>query len=221
MRAASAILRKNRTLPPTSVSKGDGRAPAVIDVPVSLQARIERVAILGLGPGAQAHADILKLLGGVRLEAVIDADLEQARKFAWRNGGVAAATSLAALVETQPLDAVHILAPPAHRAALAREALNLGLAVLTESPMAAELADAQALTRGAAETGGGVLAVNHDLLFDAAFARLSEAASARRVGPLTSVSAILALPPESTARATPQLLDGLAQPLAQILSLTG
>ena len=85
MRAANAILRKNRTAPASSVPKGDGRSPTIIDATVSSRVRIERVALVGIGPSAQAHADALKALGSVKLEAVIDADLERARNFAWRN----------------------------------------------------------------------------------------------------------------------------------------
>jgi predicted dehydrogenase len=147
MRAANAISRKNRTAPAAPVPKGDGVSPIIIDATVSSRARIARIALVGIGPSAQAHADALKALGSVTLEAVIDADLERARNFAGRNGGVVAAASLSGLLETQNLDAVHILAPAALRADLACEALGRGLPVLTESPMASDLAGAQVLAR--------------------------------------------------------------------------
>ena len=226
MRAADIILKKNRAVP---APRRD--APSVVETTAAQPSGNKHVAIMGVCAAAQAHADALQTLAGVQLEGVVDKDLERARSFAWRNGGVPAAASLGDLLAAQQVDAVHILAPAETRADFAREALSLGLAVLTESPVAPDLRGAQAWARAAEGGCAKQLAVNHHALFHPAFVQLAETLKSRRCGPVTGLSAAIVLPlPQDNRDTPPHEVDwdpaGLlrreaGQPLAQILSLTG
>ena len=187
---------------------------------------MKRVALVGVNQAAQAHADILKRLKGVRLVGVIDSDLDRARTFAGHNGGIAAAASLRDLLAAQSLDAIHVLTPGERSADVMRDALGLGLSVLSESPLAWDTAAAEALVHAAASSPVGVLAANHHYLFHPAFVKLAEAVAGRQLGPLVSLSATIALPPQDSARArnlnpADLLLAEAVHPLSQILALTG
>ncbi len=215
------------------------QAPAVSDIPLqrSGMAQIvdanrlapsgaKRVALVGATEAAHAHAAVLKALKDVRLEGIIDPDLERAMSFAARHGDIAAAVSLRDMLAAQPLDAVHILAPADGRSDIVQEALSLGLSVLAESPLAWDVASAEALVRAAAGSTAGALAVNHHFLFHPAFTQLANAVARRELGPLLSLSATIALPAQATARRqSPDpadlLLAEAVHPLSQILSLTG
>ena len=220
MQAANATARK------TPATASDRLKSATRTVPfVGAEAGLRRVALMGAGEAAQAHADAIRSLKNVRLEGIIDPDLERARTFAWHNG-LAAAASLRDMLAVQTLDAVHILAPAGSRAGLIDEALSADLSILAESPLAEDFRSAEALVRAAAGTAHGTLAANHHFLFHPAFARLAELAAGRRYGPLLGLSATVALArptPSFTAGQRPAdiLLAEAAHPLSQILSLTG
>ena len=223
---AGAAARKNQTPPVHDAPVQRAGTAQIIDANLLAPSGIKRVALVGANQTAQAHAGILKTLKGVRLVGIIDSDLDRARAFAWRNGDIAAAVSLRDMLAAQPLDAVHILAPGEQRGDVMRDALALGLSVLTESPLAWDFAGAEALVQAAAGSTAGMLAANHHFLFHPAFARLAEAVASRRHGPLVSLSATIALPRQGSARIMGEhyadlLLAEAAHPLSQILSLTG
>jgi len=225
MQAADATARKIPTGPVSEKPQG-GLRSATRTVPfVGTEAGLKRVALIGVGEAAQAHADAIKSLKNIRLEGIIDPDLERARTFAWRNG-LAAAASLRDMLAVQTLDAVHILASAGARLELMGEALSSGLSILAESPLAQDFRGAEALVRATAATAPGTLAANHHFLFHPAFARLAEFAADRRYGPLLNVSATVALARPVPCFAAGQhpadiLLAEAAHPLSQILSLTG
>lgn len=103
--------------------------------------------------------------GQLRMQAA--ARLEQAAIVAaWPAGaplpqGVAACSSLDALLAFPGLDAVIVAAPNPHHAGLALAALAAGKHVLVEKPLANTLAECAALVRAAAERGL-LLAVGHN-----------------------------------------------------------
>ena len=147
---AKATARKNPAPPGYDAPRQRSGAAQIVDANLFAPSGVKRVALIGANETAQAHADILKTLKGVRLEGIVDADLNRARTFAWRNGGIAAAATLRDLLAAQPLDAVHVLAPEGRRADVLQDALSLGLSVLTESPLAWDFAAAQDLAHTAA-----------------------------------------------------------------------
>src|ERR1051326_4933104 len=95
-----------------------------------------RVAIIGCGAVAQHHARHLTTCGDTRLVAVVDSNRVAAEAFAGRWGVQQVHRTIAEMVEAGEVDAVHITTPPASHEALVRQAIENGLPVLVEKPIA-------------------------------------------------------------------------------------
>jgi len=109
-----------------------------------------RVAIAGLGFGAEVHAPALKAMRGINLVALAGRSLEKATRVAARLEVPHAVGDFHALAEYD-LDAVLIALPPEENAAAAEYFMRLGVSVLCEKPVAADIATARRL----AELGEG------------------------------------------------------------------
>ena len=107
-----------------------------------------RIGVAGVGSLGRHHARVLASLPGVAVSGVYDARPERSAEVS-AEFGLPAAESMAALVEAS--DAVVIAVPTLahHDAAIA--ALDAGRHVLVEKPMAATLAEADALIARARE----------------------------------------------------------------------
>jgi predicted dehydrogenase/nucleoside-diphosphate-sugar epimerase len=231
MQTADTILRKDPVSLANDVPKGDGETVQAANAgPAPSASTAKRVALIGAGYIAAVHAEALKATPGAKLVGVIDPRLDRAEVLARRNGA-AAATSLARMLDSQPLDAVHVLTPPNLHTELTREALSRGLPVLLEKPMASEIEGAEELVKAAHAAGAPPLYVNHNFLFHPAFAQLAEMVKSRRCGRLISLSCIFAMPLRQLAAGQLQhwmfrrpanlLLEQAVHPFSQILSLTG
>lgn len=189
------------------------------------------VALIGAGNIAAVHAEALRVTANVRLAGIVDPRTDRAASLAKRNGGVPVAPSLAALLDAQAIDAVHVLTPPGLHVDLALEALSRGLPVLLEKPMASELAGAERLAEAAQAAGSRPLYVNHNFVFHPAFAQLAEMVRTRRCGTLMGVTCVFAMPLRQLAAGQIQhwmfrrpanlLLEQAVHPLSQMLSLCG
>ena len=181
------------------VPKGDSAPATVVQVPSPSTNKGRRVALIGAGYIAAVHAEALKATTGAALVGVIDPRIDRAASLARRSGGVAAAASLAEMLESQPLDAVHVLTPPNLHVDPARDALSRGLSVLLEKPMASEIEGAEQLVEAARAAGAPPLYINHNFLFHPAFAELARMVKSGRCGTLTSLSCTYAMPPRIVA----------------------
>jgi predicted dehydrogenase len=127
-----------------------------------------RIGVVGVGHMGQRHAEKTLALresgADVTLAGVADADLERARGVASALG-VRAARDAAALF--READAVVVAVPTVHHYEVVRGALEAGLDVLVEKPLAATLEQGQALLE-LAEQDGRVLQVGHLEWFNAA-----------------------------------------------------
>ena len=123
-----------------------------------------RVGVVGVGHLGQHHARILAALPDAALVAVADLDAARAREIGMRYG----ADSCARWRElVGRVDAVSIAVPTVAHAEVAIGCIEAGMAVLVEKPMAASLAEADAIIEAAA--GRGVaLAVGHTERFNPA-----------------------------------------------------
>jgi predicted dehydrogenase len=123
-----------------------------------------RVAVIGVGYLGKHHARILSALDGVELVAVVDTNRDRAEAIAAANRTRACfdASELAGLV-----DAVTIAVPTAIHHDIAMPFLDAGIPVLVEKPIAASLAEADALIAAAARTNT-LLAVGHTERFNPA-----------------------------------------------------
>ncbi|PZN26302.1 MAG: UDP-N-acetyl-D-glucosamine dehydrogenase, partial [Proteobacteria bacterium] len=116
-----------------------------------------RTAVIGVGYLGRFHAQKYAQLPQAQLVAVVDADLQAARRVAAELGVEALSDHRAVL---DRVDAVSIAVPtPAHYA-VARDCLERGVHVLLEKPITSTVEEARALIE-TAERSGCVLQVGH------------------------------------------------------------
>ncbi len=108
-----------------------------------------RAAIVGAGWIAAEHAATLDRLDGVELAAVCDIDESRARELA---GSAAVYTDWRKLLERESPDAVFVCTPPLVHREPAVEALDRGIHVYLEKPIARGLEDARAIVDAAARS---------------------------------------------------------------------
>jgi predicted dehydrogenase len=125
-----------------------------------------RLAVVGVGHLGRHHVRLLTGLSGVSLVAAVDLIPERAQAAA-EAGRTAALTDARELVGR--VDAVIVAVPTADHLSVAREFLQRGVHVLVEKPMAASLAEADAMI-AIAEESGATLAVGHTERFNPAIA---------------------------------------------------
>ena len=152
-----------------------------------------RVGVIGLGTMGRNHVRVLRGLPRVRLAAVADPDLAAIAAFGSDAGAQAFAEPMALLAEAD-LDAVVIAAPTTSHLPLALAAIERGIGVLVEKPLAATPAEADAIVAAAAAPGAPPVQVGHIERFNPAILELGKvldagwlstvfAISSRRAGP--------------------------------------
>ena len=119
-----------------------------------------RVGLIGCGRIAgEAHLPAYAR-AGVSVSAVCDLDASRAAEFAGRLGCVAS-TDPVELARRDDVDLLDVATPPAGRAELLRALYSVGKPILSQKPLAYDLATATALVTEA-DQHGVVLAVNHN-----------------------------------------------------------
>lgn len=118
-----------------------------------------RVAIVGAGFIGMDHAAAYRAIPGVALVAVVEANTERAAE-AGLKLGVPGLTDLGQMLAAVHPDAISICVPTALHQALALEAAAAGVHILLEKPMAASVAECEAIAR-AARAAGVVLMLGH------------------------------------------------------------
>ena len=127
-----------------------------------------RVALVGAGFIARAHAAALRQTPLARLAAVIDPVTPLADALA-RDTGAAVFASVEAALAAGAFDRAHVLVPPDRHAGIAETLLRAGKPVLVEKPLAADAATAAGLIAAA---GATPLGVNQNFVHHPAFVRL-------------------------------------------------
>ena len=151
-----------------------------------------RVAVVGAGFIAEFHLDVLAKTPDVELVAVCDPLRERAEAAARRYGVPHVVTSIAEL-PALGIQVAHLTVPPDLHVRLAREVLEAGMGAFVEKPLALSSADAGALSALAAEKRLP-LAVNHNMVFAPAFAKLLEKVRAGEIGRVEHVRVTLSVP---------------------------
>lgn len=123
-----------------------------------------RVGIVGCGKIAETHIPYIRKAGG-ELVAIADVSSVRANDLADRFTVQRIYRKIADLIEVEQPDVVHVLTPPHTHASVAVEALERGVHVLVEKPMATDPLEADAMVR-AARASGALLTVDHNRLFD-------------------------------------------------------
>lgn len=152
-----------------------------------------KVGIIGCGTIAQrVHIPVLSRLPGAELVALAETDRGR-REAAGRSVPSAALfADYAELLAGPGLDAVVISVPPALHAEVALKALERGLHVYIEKPLAARLADARDVVAAWRQAGVvGMMGFNYR--FNPLVQTLRRHLDAGRVGPLTAVRSVFSL----------------------------
>jgi UDP-N-acetylglucosamine 3-dehydrogenase len=117
-----------------------------------------KIAVVGAGAMGARHLKKLTELPGVVVGGLVDPD--PATDMQATEIGVPRFDDLAALLAAGPLDAVCVATPTPTHHLMVRQAVDAGLHVLVEKPIAATLEEADELI-AAAERAGVILAVGH------------------------------------------------------------
>lgn len=140
-----------------------------------------RVGVLGAGLIAGVHVNAYATTSGARVVGVADPVTAKAERLASRAGAVAVA-GLDQLLDLG-VDAVSVCTPPTTHADLAVRALEAGLHVLCEKPIARTLRDGERIVR-AAEDAPGLLMVGHVSRFEPDHRRAKELVDDGAIGPV-------------------------------------
>jgi myo-inositol 2-dehydrogenase / D-chiro-inositol 1-dehydrogenase len=108
-----------------------------------------RIGVIGVGWIAEQHLATLRRLDDVELAAVCDVDDAHARELA---AGVPVYNDWGKLIELEEPDAVFVCTPPLLHREMAVEALERGIHVYLEKPIARGLDDARAIVKAAARS---------------------------------------------------------------------
>ena len=150
------------------------------------------IAIVGAGNrGADVYAEsIARHPNQARIVAIADASPERLAQVGRRFGLGAQAlfgSAEALLSEVHDLDAVVVATPDHAHVAPTIAALERGLDVLLEKPIAPDLAGVRAIERAAAREGAGTVTVAHVLRYTAFFGALKELLDGGRIGRLVAI----------------------------------
>jgi predicted dehydrogenase/nucleoside-diphosphate-sugar epimerase len=143
-----------------------------------------RVGLVGAGQISEFHVAALNRIPGVEFLGFCDVDAKRAQDAA-RRFGVRSFVSLEALRAARA-DVVHVVTPPETHAAIALQALELGIHVLVEKPLATDVDDCRRIVAEADRRGLRV-GVDHSMLYDPHVRRALEAVRAGRIGKVISV----------------------------------
>ena len=118
-----------------------------------------RVGVIGVGSIGSNHARVLSELGDVELAAVVDVD-ERAAQAVARRYRVHAYSDYVRMLDGEQLDAVIIAVPTNNHFEVALEAIQRGIPLLIEKPIASTVAEGRQLV-AAAEARCLLLMVGH------------------------------------------------------------
>ncbi len=154
------------------------------------QTSIPRIGIVGAGWWAtEHHLPSLASFDGAHLAAVADTDVDRARAAAGQFGADHSFSDAGELYASGAVDAVIVATTHSTHHALARSALDHGLHVLVEKPLALTGRDAWDLVARADERGL-VLMVGYTYQFTSTAQRLRSAVAEGLLGDLYAIAAI-------------------------------
>ena len=139
-----------------------------------------RAAVVGVGAIGRQHARVYSDIDGVQLDGVADPQSERRESIA-RRYGVRAYADHQALLAAEPLDVVSVAVPTVQHLAVALAALERGVHVLIEKPIAHSVSEADEMIAAAASRGL-VLTVGHVERFNPALVELKRRLDANELG---------------------------------------
>lgn len=149
-----------------------------------------RVGVIGAGFGAQVHVPALRRVPGVQVAAICGTDRDRLRDVAADHDIPASFADYREMLASGRVDAVTIATPPHLHHPMALAAIEAGLHVLCEKPMARNVAEARDMLRMAREAGI-CHAVGHQMRHDPARAQMKRLLDEGFIGRLHSVSVMV------------------------------
>jgi len=147
-----------------------------------------KIALIGTGGMAHAHANHFKQIRGVRLHAACDVDEKRVADFADKFGIAERYTSVKQLLAKSGCDAVANVTPDAFHAEISLAAIRAGKHVLCEKPLATNAEDALKMAR-AAKRKGVINMVNFSYRNSSALQAAAELAAKGKLGEIRHVQA--------------------------------
>ena len=151
------------------------------------------VAIVGAGFIADFHLQILDRIKDVEVVAVVDADLQRAEQMARRFSCPSWFASIADMAKVVQPKIAHILVPPHLHGVVVEDALQHGMGVFVEKPIATDMATCQRLVQLAKEKQLP-LNVNHNNVFHPSFCSLQELIESGKIGRIQHLFVSLHVP---------------------------
>ena len=145
-----------------------------------------RVGLAGLGRFGKLHASVLGSLPGVELAAVCDPVPEEVAAVTAQHPGIKGFGDVADLLANSEIDALFIVSPEPLHAEQAMAALDHGVAVFVEKPLALTAAEAENVAQKAA-AAGLPLQVGFVLRFDVQHALLKAEIASGNLGEIVSI----------------------------------
>src|SRR6266566_5090126 len=149
------------------------RGSDVISGAVSTWAGMLKVAIVGCGKIADAHASQIQRLKGCEIVGVYDREPLMAKQFYERFSVKRYFDDLTGLLSDARPDVVHVTTPPQSHFAIARLCLERGCHVYVEKPITLHASEAEELI-ALAKANSLKLTVGHDAQFSHAARRMRE-----------------------------------------------
>lgn len=146
-----------------------------------------RVALIGLGMMGRNHLRVLSDLDGVELAAVCDENADLVRSVT-RKDSIAGYHSWSEMLDRERLDAAVVAVPTRFHLEAGLAAVEHGLHVLVEKPIASGLEEGRRLVE-AAKAAGRKLAVGHIERFNPAVRELERRLTAGDVGRIFQIQA--------------------------------
>ncbi len=143
-----------------------------------------RIGVVGAGGVMQRiHLPSLRKLGGVEIAGMAELNMELGNRVAAAFGIPKVYGSSEELVSQCKLDGVVVVAGKQWHASACLPALERGLPVLTEKPLAGSLKDARAMVEAAERTGARLM-VGYMKRFDPAYRHIVDLLSSESLGPI-------------------------------------
>ena len=146
-----------------------------------------RAGVIGVGAMGRHHARNYANIDGVELVGIADANEGTAQKMAQQFGGTAYTDHEAMLAEAKP-DLVTIAVPTVHHLAVAQRAIEQGIHVLLEKPIAFSVAEGQQIIDLAAKADVRLM-VGHIERFNPAITALKERLADGELGRVFQIDA--------------------------------
>ena len=145
-----------------------------------------RIGIIGTGRMANGQAELFQKIKGVKLVACCDVDPSRAAAFAAKFKIPASYGNCEEMLDTEKLDGISNVTPDAQHAQVALAVLKRKIPILSEKPLAANLAEAKVMA-AAARKSGVVNMVNFTYRNSAALQQVSALVRAGGIGELRHV----------------------------------